>query len=300
MINSDDVSSILGTGFTIEELEHGGQKQVFCVTRDVDSMKFVVKFVKIEDYEEDEYTGERIKVSLSGEEERTLRELRLMNSVESPYLPTLVENLVQVDRYMKDDLAYIVFVEDFVGPRSVKKLIAESYFDSPQKIQKLMNDIACALQAYSEFEDGFVHRDIKPGNIILNESSGNFVLIDGGIHLLPSSPTITPSNAFVGTMKYASIEQATQGRRYLDWRSDLFSLGVVTYEAAMRRHPFYRRGEAPEVGLERHLTASYEVLPSDQPMSIFNPIWRRMMTRYPHSRYPSPNDLLLDIERIRL
>ena len=300
MIDTGDVEQILGRGYEIEELEHGGQKRVFCVTRVSDLSKFIIKFVKIEEFEEDEHTGDIDKVSLSGEEERTRRELRLMRSVSSPHLSTLAEDVLSETIYVKDGLAHIVFAENYAGSRSLKQLIGENYFDNPDKVKKLMVDMTSALIVYGEFEDGFVHRDIKPGNIIMDDTTGDFVLIDSGIHLLPSSLTITPSNAFVGTTKYASVEQLTQGRRFLDWRSDLFSLGVVSYEAARRMHPFYRRGEASEIGMERHINARYEVIPSENPMSVFNPLWARIMTRHPHSRYPSPNELLLDIERISL
>ncbi len=298
MIEVSDVESLVGEGFTVEALEHGGQKQVYCLTNISDSTKSVIKFVRIEEFEEDDYGDSRDKISLSGEEERTLREIRLMAAVSSPYLPALKNGVIAVDRYEKDELNHIVFVEEFVGQDSVKQLIVNRYFDVPQKVKALLLDMANALRVYGDFEDGFVHRDIKPGNIIYNDSAGTYVLIDGGIHLLPSSPTITPSNAFVGTQKYASIEQLTQGRRFLDWRSDLFSLGVVTYEAALRQHPFYRRGEAPELGLARHMNAEFELIPDNNPMHIFNTIWQRMMTRHPHSRYASPNDLILDIEGV--
>ena len=300
MIDISDVENLIGEGFTVEALEHGGQKQVFCLTKDHDSSKSVVKFVRIEEYEEDDYGDDPEKISLSGEEERTLREIRLMSAVSSPYLPKLKDGILEVDRYEKEGLNHIVFVEEFVGENSVKRLIANRYFDEPSKVKALMLDVAKALAVYSDFEDGFVHRDIKPGNIIYNDAAGTYVLIDGGIHLLPSSPTITPSNAFVGTQKYASIEQLTQGRRFLDWRSDLFSLGVVSYEAALRKHPFYARREAPEIGLNRHLNANYDPIPESNSMHIFNPIWSRMMTRYPHSRYTSPNDLILDIEGVEV
>lgn len=293
-MNDSDIEAIIGTGYTITALENGGQKQVFHIV-DSSGHDEVLKFVKIEELDEED---ESIVVPLSSDEERTRREVRLMASVTSPYLPTL--GTVGLREVSKDGLRYLAFSELYIGDKSVKDLIREGFFDTPAKVKALAHDVAQALVVYSNFEDGFVHRDIKPGNVVYDTASEKFVLIDSGIHLLPSSPTITSSNAFLGTRKYASPEQLTQGRRFMDSRSDIFSLGVMIYEAATSTHPFYKRGQSADVGLDNHINAVFDPIPAESSTSIFTPLLGRMITRHAHTRYPTPEDLLLDIEGVEV
>ncbi|MBL8031040.1 MAG: protein kinase [Candidatus Doudnabacteria bacterium] len=284
--------TIIGAGYTITPLENGGQKQVFHITDGGDHDE-VLKFVKIEEFDEDE---EEIIVPLSSDEERTRREVRLMSSVTSLYLPTL--GTIGLREYSKGGLKYLVFSELYIGDKSVKDLIREGFFNNVPRVKALAHDIANALVVYSNFEDGFVHRDIKPGNVVYSSTTDKFVLIDSGIHLLPSSPTITSSHAFLGTQKYASPEQLTQGRRFMDSRSDLFSLGVLLYEAAAGVHPFYKRGQSVDIGLENHINAVFDPIPATSEMHAFTPILERMLTKHAHTRYTTPEDLLLDIEGV--
>lgn len=291
MITADDVISIIGNGFTIGQLENGGQKEVFRASNSTGD--FVLKFVKVEERDEDDQSE---IIPLSADEERTRREVRLMESVQSNYLPTL--GPIDLGDYVKEGLRYLIFSEQYIGDKSVKDLIAEGYFDAPDKVKAMVVDVTKALQEYNNFEDGFVHRDIKPGNIVCRNSEAEFVLIDGGIHLLPSNTTITSSRAFIGTHKYASPEQILRGRSQMDCRSDIFSLGVVLYEAASGKHPFYLRRQSPETGLDRHIQTQYSRLTGD--MAVFNNLLSRMLTGYQHTRFVSPDDLLLDIEGVEI
>jgi serine/threonine-protein kinase len=293
-MNEDDIRTIIGTGYAISAMESGGQKQVFHVTNDHGHNE-VLKVVKIEEFDEEEPD---LVIPLTSEEERTTRELRLMASVSSPYLPTL--GSVETHEVTKDGLKYIVFSEIYIGDKTVKDLIRAGFFDTPSKVKSLAHDIAQALIVYSNFEDGFVHRDIKPGNIVYRDTEDEFVLIDGGIHLLPSSPTITSSHAFIGTQRYASPEQLTQGRRFMDARSDLFSMGVVLYEAMTGTHPFYVRGQSSDMGIDNHINAIFEPISDASEMNIFAPLLSRMITRHAHTRYTAPEDLLLDIEGVEV
>ena len=293
-MDDTDVTAIIGDGYTITSLESGGQKQVFHITDD-DGSDEVLKFVQIEEFDEEDNS---IVVPRSSDEERTRREVRLMSSVASPYLPTL--GTVRLREYSKDGLRYLVFSELYIGDKTVKDLVREGFFDTTEKVKALTHDVAQALVVYSNFEDGFVHRDIKPGNVVYDAVSEKFVLIDSGIHLLPSSPTITSSNAFLGTRKYASPEQLTQGRRFMDSRSDIFSLGVMMYEAATGAHPFYKRGQSADVGLDNHINVIFDPIPTTSPANIFMPLINRMITRHAHTRYTTPEDLLLDIEGVEV
>ena len=258
-----------------------------------DGGKYVLKMVPIEARERD---APDIIVPRSGAEQRTRREVALMGSVTSENLPALGPR--GIFEYSKDGLRFLGFTEEYVGDYSVAKLIKSNYFDSIDKVKLLARDVVCALIEYSNFEKGFVHRDVKPGNIVKRDNSDRFVLIDGGIHLLPSNPTITLTGLFVGTYKYASPEQLDMGRRLMDMRSDIFSLGVVIYEAATGHHPFFKKGEDPELGFERLRDAVYDPIADNHSMHALTPLLSRMLTRRPHTRYSSLEDLKSDIEEI--
>ena len=88
---------------------------------------------------------------------------------------------------------------------------------------------------------GVIHRDIKPANILLT-TLGDAKLADFGTARAPGDQTLTEPGALVGTLMYMSPQQAMGD--VIDQRSDLFSLGVVLYEALTGIHPFLRGTEA--------------------------------------------------------
>lgn len=281
MVEITDVVEQIGDRYAISEIGSGGQKTVFRATSDTNDL--VVKFVAIEEVDED--TGE--KTRLSAIEERLHREIDLMRAVDSDFLPKL--GPITLTECTIRDLRYLYFSELFIGEHSVKDMMKNGQF-TPAKLKKMLSDVSKALQNYSDFEDGFVHRDVKPGNIMYCEEKNIFILIDGGIHMLPSNFTITESSAFIGTFRYASPEQIQIGRRSLDSRSDLFSLGVVTYEIAKGSHPFYRNGVDPAIGLRQHLNARYDPITEGEYLP-FMPIMNKLITRFQHTRFLFPDEL---------
>ncbi len=100
---------------------------------------------------------------------------------------------------------------------------------------RVIREIASALN-YAH-EKGFVHRDVKPDNILLR-SDGSSALTDFGIaRALDAAPRVTRTGAIVGTPHYMSPEQA-RGKQ-IDGRSDLYALGIVLYELLTGRVPYH-------------------------------------------------------------
>lgn len=285
----DEVMRVIGADYKVSFMTHAGQKWVYRATSSDNDL--VVKFAAIEELDPD---GD--VMPLSGQEERLRREHRLMSSITSDFLPKL--GPIALTEYTHKGLRYLYFSEVYIGDNNVRDLIKNRGF-TPAKVKQLANDVASALVVYSNFENGFVHRGIKPANIMVNYTSDNFVLIDGGVHLLPSNPTMTMSDAFVGTLRYASPEQVLSGRRSLDPRSDLFSLGIVLYEAATGTHPFFVKGTDPQVCLQNLTLAKYTPVPEGD-YSALNKVLTKMLTQYQHSRYESPDELLKQIEELAL
>src|SRR5439155_25725565 len=103
---------------------------------------------------------------------------------------------------------------------------------------RVAEEVAAALQA--AHEEGVVHRDIKPPNILF-DSSGRAKVTDFGIARAASWQQITETTTVMGTAKYLSPEQADM--RPVDHRADLYSLGVVLYEMLVGHPPF--GGDSP-------------------------------------------------------
>jgi len=153
----------------------------------------------------------------------------------------------------------------------------------------------CGALAYAH-RNLRVHRDIKPGNIMLSDD-GSVKVTDFGIARAISDETVTATAAVLGTAAYLSPEQA-QGKR-VDARSDLYSLGVVLYELLTGRVPF-SGDSAVSVALQ-HVRAVPEpprrLVPTISKAA--ETIALRLLEKEPDRRYQSADDVRIDLERAR-
>src|SRR3989454_1118144 len=123
----------------------------------------------------------------------------------------------------------------------------------PEEARRILIETADALGAAHAL--GVIHRDVKPDNILLEGSRGRVVVTDFGIAKALSSTTgpatLTATGVAIGTPHYMSPEQAA-GDREIDGRSDIYSLGVVSYQMLTGELPFH----APTVPgiLMKHIT----------------------------------------------
>jgi serine/threonine protein kinase len=157
---------------------------------------------------------------------------------------------------------------------------------------RMTREIAGALN-YAQ-EKGFVHRDVKPDNILLRDD-GSAVLTDFGIaRACDSSLRMTKTGAVVGTPHYMSPEQA-RGRP-IDGRADLYSLGIVLYEMLVGRVP-YHADDSLAVGI-KHITEPVPQLPRS--LDMLQPLLDRLLAKEPDDRYQTGNDVaqaIAEIER---
>ena len=130
-------------------------------------------------------------------------------------------------------IPYIVM--EYVDGRTLREVLNEEGHLSPDEAARITMGVLSALE-YSH-EKGIVHRDIKPGNVMLTRG-GSVKVMDFGIAraIADSGATMTGAQAVVGTARYLSPEQA-QGET-VDARSDLYSAGCVLYELLTGRTPF--------------------------------------------------------------
>src|SRR6266513_2824233 len=150
-----------------------------------------------------------------------------------------------------DGLVY--FVMAYVDGESLGAKLKRRGRLPPDEARRIMLETADALGAAHAF--GIIHRDVKPDNILLEGSRGRVVVTDFGIAKALSSTTgsatLTATGVAIGTPHYMSPEQAA-GDREIDGRSDIYSLGVVSYQMLTGELPF----QAPTVQgiLKKHIT----------------------------------------------
>jgi serine/threonine protein kinase len=140
-------------------------------------------------------------------------------------------------------------IMEYVDGRLLKDVVAEGPLD-PAEACRIIEQVLTALE-YSH-RAGVVHRDIKPGNIMIT-ASGQVKVMDFGIAraISDSAATIAETSAIVGTASYFSPEQA-RGEA-VDARTDLYSTGIVLFELLTGRAPF--RGENPVAVAYQHVNA---------------------------------------------
>jgi len=140
-------------------------------------------------------------------------------------------NVVKIHAYgEQDDIAYIVM--DFVGGESLKTLNARRGAWPLLDALDLADQLLRALDYFHR--RGIVHRDIKPGNIMV-DASGHLTVTDFGIARTEDS-TLTRVGTVLGSPWYMSPEQITE--MPIDGRSDLFSVGIILYELLTGTNPF--------------------------------------------------------------
>ena len=187
---------------------------------------------------------------------------------------------------------YIVM--EYVDGRTVRDLLQEGHRLLPERSLEIIDGVLRALD-YSH-QAGIVHRDIKPGNVMVTRN-GDVKVMDFGIAraMSDAQATMTQTAQVIGTAQYLSPEQA-RGER-VDSRSDLYSTGCLLYELLCGRPPF--TGDSPVAIAYQHVREN-PVPPSRVDPDV--PAWAdaivlKAMAKAPADRYQTAADMRADLQR---
>jgi len=182
---------------------------------------------------------------------------------------------------------YTYFVMPLMQDGNLAELIVDARLPL-RRINQIISQIGGALEfAHSR---GFIHRDVKPSNILLDES-GNCTLMDFGIaKIIEGSKEFTQTGGILGTPAYMSPEQGS-GQK-IDHRSDIYSLGIILYEMVTGKPPF--EAETPVAVIFKHV---HDPLPPPSKLvpDLSEDVERvllKSLTKNPEDRYQSVREMV--------
>ena len=204
-----------------DRLGHGGMATVFLAEDCVLGRDVAIKRLHTEGSETDE--------------QRFRREARVGASLIHPNLVTIFDTINGPDGTL--------IVMEYVRGRPLSELISPEGMD-PRRLLEVLRPVAAALD-YAH-DNGVVHRDVKPANVLIGEDR-TVKLVDLGAATAAHATKITSENEVLGTLAYIAPERLA-GETVGEPASDIYSLAVLAFEALTGRQPF--RGETPAAILD--------------------------------------------------
>ncbi|MFH2034330.1 MAG: protein kinase [Candidatus Margulisiibacteriota bacterium] len=225
-------------------------------------------------------------LKIFGEEAvRPFREAEILARIKHEGLPAVLE------AGTIDDQPYVIL--EYIEGETLYEDISKGPL-TEKSIVSIARVIAGALAGLHSLK--LIHRDVKPQNIILGDS-GKVKLIDFGLaaHALHHKEDIKQQ---VGTYLYGSPEQTGMLRRPVDARSDLYSLGIVLYECATGRPPYFS-SKVDEL-LRQHITQTPAEVRTVRPdiSPALSLMIKKLIAKEPDERYQSSQGLLYDLEHL--
>ncbi|MEU6424311.1 protein kinase [Microbispora sp. NPDC046973] len=238
---------------------------------------------------DDELLGREVAIKLLGRHvagdatfrDRFRSEARITAALTDP-------GIAQVFDYGESDgLAYLVM--ELVRGEPLSAILARNGTLGPDVTLDIVEQTARGLHA--AHRAGVIHRDVKPGNLLVTES-GQVKITDFGIARALEAAPLTATGTILGTAQYVSPEQASGTT--LTPASDVYSLGVVAYECLAGRPPF--TAETPVALALRHLNDTPPPLPGNVPAPVAALVMA-MLAKDPAAR-PETGPVLLDRVRV--
>src|SRR6266536_1405699 len=209
--------------------------------------------------------------------ERFRREARTAANLHHP-------NVITVHDFGEDERGVPYLVLEYISGPTLADMMDTGLDDD--RIPDLLDQLAAGLD-YAHAR-GVIHRDIKPGNVLMTED-GRAVLTDFGLAWLLEGTHLTLTGGVIGTPEYMSPEQASG--EPIDHRSDVYALGVVLYEMLVGERPFV--AETPIGVLLKHLqdpAPSVLIARPDLPAAVGD-VLERVLDKDPAARFASAGEL---------
>lgn len=200
------------------------------------------------------------------------------------------EETIQIPDGSMVQVPYIVM--EYVEGHTVRELLTDGQPVPINEAVEIMDGVLYALE-YSHAH-GLVHRDIKPGNVMLT-NDGKVKVMDFGIAraMEDSAATMTKTDAVVGTAQYLSPEQAKGGQ--VDQRSDLYSAGCMLYELLTGKAPF--SGDSAVSIAYQHVSETPKTpsaLAPDIPEAL-DRVVMKSLAKDPENRYQNAGEMIADM-----
>ena len=221
--------------------------------------------------------------------ERLRREARAIAGLDHPGIVEVYD--AGSDERDGIELPYVVM--EYVEGLSLRDLIAAGERLTPEHAMRVVADVLDALEC--SHRAGIVHRDIKPGNVMLTDAD-TVKVMDFGIARAVAGPAaeLTATSEVIGTAQYLSPEQALGSS--VDGRSDVYSTGCLLYELLTGRPPFV--GSSPVSVAYMHVRE-----PVSSPLAVdpslpphYASVVLRALAKDPSERYPSAAAMRADVE----
>jgi serine/threonine protein kinase len=268
-------SIIKGRYKLIDERGSGSFGEVY-IARDLQTNSLYVAKIMYPDHAYDNELLERFK-----------REAYILQSLNDPHIVRIVD-------YGNDGNTYFIIMHHIDG-QNLKYYITNYGPIEPLRAINYVLQIADGLDA--AYKIGVVHRDIKPQNILIS-NKGAVKIVDFGLSRSKESPTITSSDKFMGTAFYTAPEQVMSSHS-ADIRSDLYSLGVVLFEA-LSGYPPYTASTVVDIIL-KHQTEDVPSICRIHPGLPYelDAFMQKAMAKQPDARYQTPREFIHALEQIQ-
>lgn len=199
---------------------------------------------------------------------------------------------------IQEDREQFAFFFEDIGGISLNRILASGSLDisfflaASVKISKILGDLHSAK---------LIHKDIKPSNIIVNRENIEVQIIDFGISTFVSKEnmSLVPPEMLEGTLSYISPEQTGRMNRHVDYRTDMYSLGITFYEMLAGHPPFFSEDSMEMI--------HFHIAVNPKPLHELNPsipkqlseIISKLLSKKAEERYQSAYGLMYDLQKCK-